>query len=286
MDFVCLCIRIPKSGSSSLNHALSAAFADRRSFFLPDTLNLDGRYSAFQRWRFERARKGNLRLHYGDPRLDRALAVINAEARPGDLICGGHFDLAFARAAIAAPVKAVSLMRDPVARCVSEYNYARQNHLRHNLLRRLDAKTLPKIAARYSLAGYLDYLLERREAYGDIACRYLGWDGAEPVSVFLSRWVFHAGVLEDAAGFAFGLSEKLARPVALPWDNSTLTREAGGADAAARRRIEQLYARDFTLYEHLAARSARAGRRPSQRAAPEAAVGRTNAVATGRTAIG
>lgn len=265
MDFICLCIRVPKSGSLSLNHALAAAFAEQRSFYLPDTLNLDGRYSAFQRWRFQRARAGNLRKHYGDPRLSHALSVINAEARPGDLVLGGHFDAAFARQTIAAPVRVISLLRDPVARCVSEYNYSRQNYLGRSVFRRFDSKTQPKIAARYDLVGYLDYLLERREAYGDLASRYLGWDGVRPLAPFFAETVLHAGVLEDAPTFAWGLSEKLGRAVDLPWANSTLERKALAADAEARRRIEQLYPRDFELYEFVRTESGKAARRIAAR---------------------
>ncbi|MDR3512082.1 MAG: sulfotransferase family 2 domain-containing protein [Caulobacteraceae bacterium] len=263
MDFICLCIRVPKSGSSSLSHALNAAFAERRTFFLPDTLNLDGRHSAFQRWRFQRARKGALRAHYGDPRLASALATINADARPGDLIAGGHFDFGFARQALSRPARAIAMLRDPVARCVSEYNYARQNHLARDVFKRIDSKTQPKIAARYDLVGYLDYLLDRRETYGDLASQYLGWDGAQPLDRFFETAVFHAGVLEDSATFAFGLAEKLGRPVDFPWANSTLDRKAQAADAAARRRIEQLYARDFELYEHVRAETRKAARRIS-----------------------
>ena len=59
--------------------------------------------------------------------------------------------------------------------------------------------------------GYLDCLLERREAYGDLASRHLGWDGAQPLNLFFADKVFHAGVLEDAAGFAFGLAIGRAR---------------------------------------------------------------------------
>jgi hypothetical protein len=250
MDFVCVCIRVPKSGSSSLGHALDATFADRRAFFLPDTLDLDGRYSGFQRWRFRRSRGRALKARYGDPRIETALSVINGEARPGDLVTGGHIDFGFARANLTAPVKIITLLREPAARCVSEYNYARANHLRRDVFKRFDSKGLAKAAGRYNLVGYLDYLLERREAYGDLASRYLGWDGAEPLKAFHERCVFHAGVLEETRAFAFGLSEKLGRPVDLPWANSTLTDRFEGADAEALSRIEQLYPRDLELYEH------------------------------------
>ena len=273
MDFLCLCIRVPKCGSSSLNHALSAAFADRRTFFLPDTLNLDGRFSAFQRWRFRRAGKRALRKNYGDPHLSHAVATINAEAKPGDLISGGHFDFGFAREALKAPVRIITMLRHPVDRCVSEYNYARQGYVRRDIFRRIDSKAQPKVAARYSLVGYLDWMLERREAYGDLASQLIGWDGAAPLKAYFAANVFHGGVLEDAGAFAFGLSEKLGRPVDFPWDNSTLTRKAEGADTEARRRIEQLYARDFELYEHQLAETRRGVRLTSARRAAQTEAG-------------
>jgi len=263
VDFICLCIRIPKSGSSSLNRALNAAFADRQTFFLPDTLNLDGRFSGFQDWRFQRARRRALVKHYSQPDLARVLETINAEARPGDLISGGHFDYRFARDALAAPARIVTLLRNPVDRCVSEYNYARAGFLRRGVFQRIDSKAQPKIAARYSLVGYLDYLLERREAYGDLASQLLGWDGAQPPGVWFAANVFHAGVLEESAIFAAGLAEKLDRPIDFPWANSTRARAAEGADAEARRRIEQLYAKDFELYEYQLAEA----RRPDLRLA-------------------
>jgi len=250
VDFICLCIRIPKSGSSSLNRALNAAFADRQTFFLPDTLNLDGRFSGFQDWRFRRARKRALVKHYRQPDLSRALATINAQARPGDLISGGHFDYAFARGALIAQARIITLFRNPIDRCVSEYNYARAGYLRRGFFQRIDSKAQPKIAARYSLTGYLDYLLERRAAYGDLASQLIGWDGAQPLDAWFAANVFHAGVLEESAAFAAGLSEKLGKPIDFPWANSTRERKADGADAEARRRIEQLYAKDFELYEY------------------------------------
>jgi hypothetical protein len=261
MDFICLCIRVPKCGSSSLNHALNAAFADRRTFFLPDTLHMDGQFSAFHDWRFRRAVRRALRGNYGDPRMAKALETIGAQARPGDLISGGHFDYVSVKAALPIPARIITILRDPVDRCVSEYNYARAGYLRRGFLQQIDSKAQAKIAARYSLVGYLDYLLERREAYGDLASRLLGWDGAEPLKAYFAANVFHAGVLEESADFAYGLSEKLGKPINFPWDNSTLVREADGADAEARRRIEQLYPRDIALYEHQLTEVRRPGRR-------------------------
>lgn len=235
MDFVCLGIRAPRCGSGSLRYALEAAFAGRRSFYLPGTLDLRG------------AEAGGA--------MSAAVAAINAEARPGDLVVGGHFDLAFARQAIDRPTRAITILRDPAARCVSEYDSFRQAHQDPAAARRRGADPRVKVAAERSLTGYLDYLVEHGYAYGDVASRCLGWDGTEPLAGYFERNVFHAGVLEKASAFADGLAEKLGRPVAFPWVNSGLGRTADGADPEARRRMERLYARDFELYEHVRAAS-------------------------------
>ncbi len=85
-----VCVRVPKSGSSSLSRLLASVFAGRRTFLLPNTLNLDGRLSGFQRLRFRRTRLRNTRKLDGTFDTEKAYALINAESKPGDLIDGGH----------------------------------------------------------------------------------------------------------------------------------------------------------------------------------------------------
>lgn len=260
MNFVCLAVRVPKSGSTSLGYALDAAFADRSTFFLPDSVDIEGRYSAIKRWRFRRSQRRMLRARTGEADLGRAIAAINAEIKPGDLVLGGHFTYDFAREAIALPARIITVLRDPVSRCVSEYNYARQVYGGRNPVKRLLSKGQLRAAARYGLVGYLDWMLERREAFGDLASHMMGWDRVQPLDAYFADHVFHAGVLDDVRGFAFGLAEKLGRSVDFPWQNSTLVRDAGGAGAEAKRRIEALYAADFELYDYVLSLSRRASR--------------------------
>ena len=52
MDFICVGIRIPKCGSTSLCNSLKSAFAGRRIFHLPHTLDLEGDLSPLQSLRF------------------------------------------------------------------------------------------------------------------------------------------------------------------------------------------------------------------------------------------
>lgn len=232
---------------------LRAAFAGRGVFLFPDTLGLDGCLSRFHHWRHLRSIRRNLCAHYGVSHLPHALRIINAQAKPGDLISGGHIDYEFARRNFSLPVKMITLLRHPVARSVSEYNYARHGHLRRGFFQRVDSMLQAKMAARYSLTGYLDWLLEHRLVYGNIASRMLGWDGEAPLGLFFAAHVFHAGVLEQYENFAAGLSEKLAVKPEFAWENRTSVRAVGVADADARRRIERLYDMDFELYEHVRA---------------------------------
>lgn len=68
-DYLLLCVRIPKSGSTNLDAAVRLALPGRRSFYLPNTVDLDGRVSSFQRFRLHRGQMRNLLAHYRSPRL-------------------------------------------------------------------------------------------------------------------------------------------------------------------------------------------------------------------------
>ncbi len=120
-----LCVRIPKSGSSSLGEIVASAFAGSRTFVLPNTLDLDGRISMLQRMRARRSRLQTLLRHYPALTLDQAFASIRANAKDGDLIHGGHIDFPSARRELGAAVKIVTMLRDPYRRAISEYNYSR-----------------------------------------------------------------------------------------------------------------------------------------------------------------
>jgi hypothetical protein len=248
MDFVCVCIRIPKCGSTSLTGSLKSAFAGRCIFYLPHTLDIEGDISLVQRIRFCRSQIRNLFAHYRTTNVEEAYRYIASWALDGDLICGGHIDFPSVRDNLGRSVKIITLFRNPIARCRSEYNYLRQTYLMKPVISRLDAGIRHRIAARFSFHGYLDFLLEHTDAYGDLAARYVGWDGRIGLDEFFTRYVFHSGVLEDPGAFAQGLSRKMGLPPYFPHDNKSRICVAtiGGPERA---KIERLYPRDFQLYE-------------------------------------
>ena len=243
-----LCVRVPKSGSASLMRGLAEAFAGRRIFYLPNTLDPDSLVSPLQKLRFLRARFQNLQRHYRTGSMRSLWTRINRDAEAGDLLMGGHADFRTVRAHIAQPLKIITLLREPLARARSEYDYMRRGQLRKTPLRRFDSSVLHKAAGRYDFDSYLDYLFDRRAIYGDIACQYLDWNGSEEISEYFARHVFHCGVLERSADFASGLAEKLGRPFSLPHENREPAQRPD-ITASQRAKLEQIYQRDIGLYE-------------------------------------
>jgi len=249
MDFLCLCLRIPKCGSASLADALAAAFRDRQKFYLPHTLNLEGELSALQDLRFHRTRARNLLCNYGTTDINKVFDYIKRRARDGDIIAGGHIDFPSVRHNLKRRVKMIALMRNPADRCRSEYEYLRQGYCKKPPLSRFDASAKQKAAGRYSFRGYLDFLLEYFELYHDLAARYVGWDGEENLSAFFADNVFHFGLLEYLDAFVSELGEKIGREVPFPHRNATAKASRTDIAATDRSRIERLCPTDFELYE-------------------------------------
>lgn len=243
-----LCVRVPKSGSASLMRGLEQAFGRVHIFYLPNTLDLDGQVSRLQRLRFWRARFQNLFRHYRHFSMRAACEHIAREAAKGDLVMGGHIDFRTAQASIARPLKIIALLREPATRARSEYDYLRRNYLRKRPLNRFDASVLHKAAGRYDFDSFLDFLSAHQSVYGDIACRYVGWDGIEDLPAFFSRNVLHCGVLERSGEYARRLAEKLGRPFSLPHENREIA-ERAPITFAQRAKVERLYGRDMGLYE-------------------------------------
>lgn len=254
MDFVCVCVRIPKCGSTSLANMLSDAFSERQMFYMPHTLNPDASTSIFQEMRFLRSQSRNLFRLYKTLSLRKAFKIIAERAKDGDLINGGHIDFPTVRKNISRKAKMITLMREPATRCRSEYEYCRDGYLKRGHLQRFDSGARHKAAAKYSFDGFLDYLDERRDTLGNVAANYMGWDGEEDLDTFHANNVFHSGVLEKVGQFQQGLSEKMGRCVQMPRKNFNRSGTEAEISHAQRRKIEKIYPRDFQLYEWQLAR--------------------------------
>lgn len=233
---------------------LSDAFSGRQMFYVPHTLNPDAATSMFQELRFIRSQSRNLLRRYNTFSLSKAFQIIAERAKDGDLINGGHIDFPTVRKNIARKAKMITLMREPAARCRSEYEYCRDGYLKRGHFQRIDSGARQKAAAKYCFDGFLDYLLDRRECLGNVAASYLGWDGEEDLDTFHKDNLFHSGVLEKVEQFENGLSEKMGRTVRMPRNNISQPALDCDITIAQRRKIENIYPRDFELYEWQLAR--------------------------------
>lgn len=250
-EHLLLCLRIPKSGSCSLERALARTLAGRKNFYVPNTLELDGRLSRLQHLRFRRSQARNLMAHYKTRSLGHALRHIDRESTPGDLLIGGHADFRTLSHHLSTPLKIVTILRNPSDRCRSEYHYSRCNFLRKSPLTRIDSGVLPRMAAKSDFESYIDFLFDHREIYGNIATAYLGLQPWDEIGRFFQRHIFHAGVLEENAVFSRVLGEKLGAEIQFPHLNVSGSSEHVAIGTRTRRKIELLYARDFEIYEFL-----------------------------------
>jgi len=241
-------VRIPKSASKTLANLVHQAFPQARKHIVPNTVSLDGCLSPFQRVRHARH---TLRHNFANHRritTSQVFKLIDASIAPGDLITGGHIDFATCRANVRAPLKFATLVRDPAMRVLSEYNYARYGHQRKTFLAKLDAGIAARAAGTYSFEGFLSFLLERRDVYGDIACRYTGIAQDTDIANHMRTYAGFAATVEDLPRFAAALKDATGVDVSVGHLNKTPKRQSTSFSHAARRMIENLYARDFALH--------------------------------------
>ena len=144
----------------------------------------------------------------------------------------------------------ITLLRDPVARVLSNYNYSRLGYQKRNALRRSYVGGHVRAAGTYSFSGYLSYLDE--STGGDANIMWAFSFGDETVSdplAFLQANYFHLGVLEHFDLFATDLGRKLGVQLLPRKSNITPQRTANALTMADRRLFERLFSRDIVLYE-------------------------------------
>ena len=261
-----LVVRIPKSASTTLAALALQALPDARRFLVPNTLDLDGELSAWQRLRHWRHAAGHNARGHGTLRQSQAFTRISKTIEPGDLIIGGHADFDTCRRALGPALKFVTVVRNPTTRVISEYTYARAGHKRKRWLSRFDASLVAKAAARYDFESYLDFLRDRSDVYADIASRYIGLKPGVEIAAHLAANAFHIGTVDNMTLFAREFGRKTGVAVGTQHLNPTVRKVDHLPTPRERTLIEQLYARDFELYEECLQREAAltATRKPSR----------------------
>lgn len=241
-------IRVPKSGSSSLQQIVREAYPDARFHALPHSSFGDWRVGTLDKIRFVRQEKRSLLRRHGTLSLEKALRRINAESSDGDIVGGGHVSLA-TMWKLDADLKVITLLRDPAARLLSEYNYSHNQYHERFVLNRIDTSFSKKMASKHDLDRYVSIMLEHKNRIGNIACQLLNIDESSQIERRLYEDFFHFGVLEDMADFMDRLSEKCGRPLNAVERNVTHNRAADKINRHTLTKIERLHDLDFELYE-------------------------------------
>jgi hypothetical protein len=241
-----LVVRIPKSASATLADIALASFPERRAFAVPNTLSFDGELSWLQRLRHLRQA---LSARTKNGTVSRTFATIQADAQSGDLLLGGHADFRTCQAMLRHTLKMLVLVRNPYHRALSEYGYARESFAQKTAVARFEMGILPRIAGRFSFDGYLDFLVERRETFGDIACKYIGVTAIEDVAAHFKRHVFHFGTVERLGAFVQSLEDRIDRSISTPHLSTEPLPDFAVLSRSHRRKLELLYGRDLALYE-------------------------------------
>ena len=247
-DFVYVVIRVPKSGSTSLANMMRDTLASAQVFDMPTDAAAHVAYPLVQRLRLARRRLRHLRRLFGTTSMDQAWRTVAARARPGDVVTG---HIRFGDAVLPGFVERnISLVREPVARALSQYNYSREGFAKRGGLQRFLHRGPLQAASRYDFSGYLSYLDEHRAAYGDVAVRYVCGDTpmGDPLA-FIRRHYFHIGTLENLDTCLGSLGRKLGVTVAARRDNVTTRQDATGLRATDRPVFERVFGGDIALYE-------------------------------------
>lgn len=245
-------VRIPKSGTTSLVSMVTAALPSARAYYMPKLLRSDEGPSRLEKLRETRSRWRRLWRLFGTLSEETAWRRLAARLREGDIV-SGHF-------AYGAPqlpgfgIRYVTLLRDPLKRLISEYNYARLGYSKRGAVQRLTNRGRLAEAAGRSFGGYLAFLEEHRSLYEDIALRYVtGGRGCDDPLAHLESHFFHYGALERLELFAEQLGAKLCAKVELRRERVTPASAEVALSVAERARFERLFERDIAMHQSVLA---------------------------------
>ena len=252
-DRLFVLIRVPKSGSTTLDKMVVGAFPENRFFPAPEThRTAHADVTPYERFRHWRRRWRFIHKHTGALTEQGMWRVFAERAKHNDTITGhiryGEPQLPGFR------LDYITLLRDPRDRALSSYNYDRQGYLKRPAWRRAYSGGQLKASGK-SFLDYLHYLADQGRSSTLPAVEFVmgdAWQGGtagEDPFAFLKERYFHWGVLDRLDVFADQLSQKIGRPVAPDWKNRTGRRERTELSAEEKRMLEQVFAADLELYE-------------------------------------
>lgn len=241
-------IRVPKSGSQSMWDMVRSALPENRCFRLPMLAPDPSKgITLYDRFRLRR------RSLKGFWKVDHSLTEaqmwkrIDEKSNDGDIIAG-HINYGTPQLP-QTELKCITLLRHPIDRLVSEYNYHRQGYQARPAFHQSYMAGLLKMAGTRSFSDYVAYLHDHLDVFQNMITSYIvGPHRERDPFEFMKENYFHFGVLEEMDFFADQLSKKLKRPIKSTWINQTRNLEKHELSSTDESRLHDLLGKDMKLY--------------------------------------
>lgn len=242
-------IRIPKSGSSSLEISIKEALAPVNLFKVPMLNNPDANVSLVEKARTYKKKTGRLWKNFHVLNEAAMWNKIQDNLHDGDII-SGHME--YGRPFLHdVNIKYITIMRNPLDRFISEYKWIRHGYEKRWPTQKLYHFGRPAASAK-SMDYYLDFLLDHEQAYNNPATRYIcGHPFHHDPFEHLSKkyWLF--GALENPTEFAANFQLKTGMQFTLSHVNHSPTPSPIQLTTAQSDKFEQLHDKDIGLYLRL-----------------------------------
>lgn len=240
-------IRIPKSGSTSLEKSMTEALAPKHLFRVPMLFNPDSEVSLLEA---SRSTKKKLRRIWTNFHVFGETAMwhkIDHEVENGDII-SGHIHYGSPRLT-KTEARYITIIRDPLDRFISEYKWIQFGYKKRLPLQKIYhfGRTA---AAGKSIDYYLDFLLDHHHIYSNPATHYIC--GSSPqLNPFehLLHYFWHFGILDRPDLFASGLASKTGKSFRLQHLNFSPSKSQIKLSSSQIHKFELLHNLDIPLYE-------------------------------------
>ena len=241
-------IRVPKSASTSLQNIVEGAFPDAQYFDMVGEYFSDKNISPIENFRAFRKFRSRLWKNYSVFSPEKAWKIIEDSANQGDVV-SGHFgieEIDISRF----EKRLITLIRHPVYRLLSDYNYKRNGYKKRNFVKKLYHGGRIMAAGKYSFEGYIDFLSDNNIPTGRVASHFILGDTAiQDKKAFMQEKYFAFGTVEKLDTFKKSFESKTGTQTEVVHKNITHNKHRSELSQKEIQAAEKYCAEDMELYE-------------------------------------